>query len=254
MPAISIITPTYQHEPEYLLAAFESLKDQELPDGWEWEWVVQQDGKGETSAILPPDSRIKIQVNRHAGVAITRNLALARTVGVLVKNLDQDDVLTPGSLARDISAFVENPAIQWTTSRALDLLPDGSTAGFDGDPEPGRLEPGMVVEQWRAHNFRLPVHPTTICIRRQLAVALGGWMAIPGSDDTGLLIAASVVDPGYFIGEVGLLYRKWPGQESASAAHADPTERNARMSLISERADALRELLDVQTQRGVVSA
>jgi glycosyltransferase involved in cell wall biosynthesis len=243
MPAISIITPAYNPEPEYLLAACESLKDQKLPDDWEWEWIVQQDEKGETSAILPRDSRIKIQVNRHAGVAITRNLALARTMGVLVKNLDQDDVLTPGSLARDIEAFTENPEIQWTTSRALDLLPDGSTAGFDHDPNPGRLEPGMVVEHWRAHDFRLPVHPTTICIRRSLAVALGGWMAIPGSDDTGLLIAASVVDPGYFIGEVGLLYRKWPGQESATAAHTEPIEWNARMSLISERADALRALL-----------
>jgi len=249
MPAISIITPAYDPEPEYLLAAFESLKDQKLPDDWEWEWTVQQDEKGETSSILPHDSRIKIQVNRHAGVAITRNLALARTTGVLVKNLDQDDVLTPGSLARDIEVFTENPEIQWTTSRALDLLPDGSTVGFDSDPIPGRLEPGMVVEHWRAHDFRLPVHPTTICIRRQLAVALGGWMAIPGSDDTGLLIAASVVDPGYFIGEVGLLYRKWPGQESATAAHTEPIEWNARMTLISERADALRELLD-----GVVSA
>jgi glycosyltransferase involved in cell wall biosynthesis len=243
MPAISIITPAYNPKPEYLLAAYDSLKDQKLPGDWEWEWTVQQDENGETESILPRDNRIKIQVNRHAGVAITRNLALARTTGVLVKNLDQDDVLTPGSLARDIEAFIENPAIQWTTSRVLDLLPDGSTVGFDNDPNPGRLEPGMVVEHWRAHNYRLPVHPTTICIRRQLAVALGGWMAIPGSDDTGLLVAASVVDPGYFISEVGLFYRKWPGQESATVAHTEPTEWNARMGLISERADALRGLL-----------
>jgi hypothetical protein len=96
-----------------------------------------------------------------------------------------------------------------------------------------------VLEHWRAHDFRLPVHPTTVCIRRPLAVALGGWMGVPGSDDTGLLIAASVVSTGHFTGEVGLYYRKWPGQDTAQPGHWAEAERIARMHLISERADTL---------------
>ena len=90
----------------------------------------------------------------------------------------------------------------------LDQLPDGSTVGFDNDPPSGPLEPGFVLDHWRSHNFRLPVHPTTICISRDLVTALGGWMAVPGSDDTGLLVAASVLSIGCFHGEVGLLYGK----------------------------------------------
>jgi hypothetical protein len=78
--------------------------------------------------------------------------------------------------------------------------------------------------------------------RKPLLVALGGWMSVPGSDDTGALIAASVVSAGYFRAEVGLRYRKWPGQESASAEHTESIEWHARMHLISERADALREI------------
>ncbi len=244
MAMISVITPVYKPEPDHLLAAYESLRTQELSDGWEWEWLVQEDGRTNVAReILPSDQRIVFGDGRPNGVAITRNLALSRAHGELVKNLDQDDVLTAGVLARDIEVF-NSADVQWTTSRVLDLLPDGSTVGFEGDPPAGKLTGTSVVDHWRSHNFRLAVHPTTICIRRPLAVALGGWMAVPGSDDTGLLIAASVVSTGYFREEVGLLYRKWPGQATASDAHTEPVEWNARMKLISERAHYLSELME----------
>jgi glycosyltransferase involved in cell wall biosynthesis len=244
MPLISIITPSYSPVPDQLIQAYESLAEQDLPHEWEWEWVIQEDGNTHAAEeILPTDRRVKFGTGRRGGVAITRNLALARAGGVLIKNLDQDDVLTSGVLARDIEVLATQPQIGWTTSRVLDLLPDGSTVGFEHDPTAGPLRPGFVLDHWRRHNYRLPVHPTTVCIRRELAVALGGWMAVPGSDDTGLLIAASVITTGWFRDEVGLLYRKWPGQESASEGHVEPIEWSARMKLISERADALKALV-----------
>jgi glycosyltransferase involved in cell wall biosynthesis len=237
---ISIVTPIFNPDPDYLTAAYESVVSQELPDGWQLEWVVQEDGRsGDLERMLPRDPRISFGDGRRGGVALTRNLALGRSTGELVKNLDHDDVLTPGTLARDIEVLTENPDVGWTTSRVLDLLPDGTTVGFDGDPPHGRLEPGMVLNHWRAHGFRLPVHPTTICIRRPLVTAVGGWMGVPGSDDTGMIIAASVLSPGFFHSEVGLLYRKHPGQETAGLHHNEPVEWNTRMRLISERADAL---------------
>ncbi|WP_214408514.1 glycosyltransferase family 2 protein [Sphaerisporangium fuscum] len=243
MPLLSIVTPSYKPVREQLLEAYESVRSQELPDGWELEWVIQEDGDtGAVRDILPADSLVNFGTGRRGGVALTRNLALARSKGELVKNLDQDDILAPGVVARDIEILTSDPLVQWTTSRVLDLLPDGSTVGFDSDPATGRLEPGMVLEHWRAHHYRLPVHPTTICIRRDLVMALGGWMGIPGSDDTGLLVAASVVSYGYFHGEVGLFYRKWPGQETAAPEHYAPGEWNLRMSVVEERAEAIRKI------------
>lgn len=239
MRTLSIVTAVYKPVAEHLLAAYESLRRQEMPDGWEWEWVVQEDGaSGIAAEILPADDRIAFGRGRRGGVAITRNLALARCRGELVKNLDQDDVLCAGVLARDVVLLAgrSDDDVGWVTSRVLDLLPDGVTVGVETDPPEGRLEPGVVVEHWRSHGYRLPVHPASMCIRRRLAVALGGWMAVPGSDDTGLLIAASVVSAGYFHGEVGLLYRRWPGQGSAQAAHTEATEWTSRMRLIDERA------------------
>ena len=240
---ISILTAAYRPVPEYLHAAYESILSQEIPDEWTWQWVVQEDGQtGEVANLLPSDYRISAGSNRRGGECVTRTMCLSRAMGDFVKVLDADDMLTPGTLARDIAVLTRNPDIGWTTSRVLDLMPDGSKAGFDLDPPEGRLPRGSVLAHWRTHDYRAPVHPATLCMRRSLAIALGGWMALPASSDTGLLMAADALSDGYFSASTGLLYRKWPGQATSQPAHTDPTERNARMRLIEDRANALRAL------------
>lgn len=241
---ISIVTPAYKPALEYLTAAYESLCAQVMPRGWQWQWIVQEDGQtGDVARMLPDDARISVGSGRRTGEAATRTMCLSRATGELVKVLDADDQLTPGTLARDIAILSEHPDIGWTTARVLDLLPDGSTAGFD-DPPKGRLERGEVFRHWRTHNYRAQVHPATLCIRRQLVLALGGWMALPASGDTGLLLAANAISSGYFIPEVGMLYRKWPGQMTSQADHTDSIEWPARMAIIEARAVALAELWD----------
>ncbi len=217
-----------------------------MPDGWDWQWLVQEDGQNNIlSVLLPDDPRISVGAGRRGGPGIARTLALARAEGELVKVLDADDQLTPGSLARDIAVLANNPDVGWTTSRALDLLPDGSTRSFDTDPPDGPISRGTVLAFWRANNYRASVHPATLCLRRDLLLALGGWMALPASEDTGLLIAASVVSDGWFTAEPGLLYRKWPGQVTSHAAHREPVEHAARMHIIEARSYALVSLSSV---------
>lgn len=239
MPTISVITATYQPPADYLLAAWESVRSQQLPESWTLEWLVQEDGREgrRASEILPEHPVIHCQGGRHGGVAITRNLALSRAQGSLVKNLDQDDLLGPGALARDIATFTEHPHIGWVTSHTVDLFTDGTTKSPTDPRPPGPIDPGDLATMWRERDHILPVHPASMCLRRDLAVALGGWMAVPGSDDTGLLIAASTVAPGFFLPDTGLFVRHWPGQASApDGPHYEPTERAARMRLISDRA------------------
>lgn len=243
---VSVVTPVYKPLPEHLMAAYESLRAQQMPPGWRWQWVVQEDGQdGDVARILPADDRrISAGSGRHAGEATARTMCLSRAAGELVKVLDADDQLAPGALAREIAVLSSRPDIGWTTARVLDLLSDGSTVGFEHDPPEGPIERGAVLEHWRSHNYRAQVHPATLCIRRDMVLALGGWMALPASGDTGLLLAASAVSTGYFVSEVGLLYRKWPGQLTSQAAHTDETEWPARMAIIEARAlslDALRD-------------
>jgi glycosyltransferase involved in cell wall biosynthesis len=246
---VSVITPVSAVAATYVPEAYESLVAQRLPDGWDWEWLIQEDGEtGSVEKLVPDDDlRVRVGVGRPGGPSVARNLALARARGSLVKVLDADDMLCLGALGRDIEILSEYLDVAWTTSRVIDLLPDGSTAGFDYDPPEGKLVGADVFHHWRDHEYRAPVHPATLCIRRRHLLALGGWMALPASGDTGLLISLSVVSTGYFISEAGLYYRKWPGQKTSQAAHIHPAERAARMKLIENRAEALLRLVGAPT-------
>jgi glycosyltransferase involved in cell wall biosynthesis len=239
---ISIITAVHAPGAEYLPDAYKSLVEQEMPGGWDWQWVVQEDGESDVVArLVPDDDRVSFGQGRAGRAAMARTMGLARARGGLVKVLDADDMLTPGALARDITAL-SRTGIGWTTSRVLDLLPDGSTVGFDQDPPAGAIERGAVLEHWKAHDHRAQVHPATLCVRRELLLALGGWMALPASEDTGLLLALNAVSRGWFSAQTGLLYRKWPGQVTSHESHVHEGERSARMAVIGARAEALARL------------
>lgn len=99
-----------------------------------------------------------------------------------------------------------------------------------------------MLAYWKANGFRAQVHPATLFMRRDLVLALGGWMALPASEDTGLLLALSATSRGWFSSEVGLHYRKWPGQATSQASHTETAERAARMAVVEARARELARL------------
>src|SRR5690606_23698284 len=221
MKTISVLTAVHEGALPYLGAAYTSLNAQVMPNGWSWEWCIQEDGahvaaKGRLPN--PSDPRVRLGASRTGGPAVTRTMAFARSAGSLVKVLDADDELAPGALARDIAVLESEASVGWTTSRVLDLLPDGSLLGFEGDPAPGVIHKGAVLSHWREHR-RPQVHPATLCARRDLVTFLGGWMALPASEDTGLLTALSVLSRGWFLPEVGLRYRKHDAQSTAHPEH-----------------------------------
>lgn len=240
MPVISVVTCVLPAKSQWLEATWKSLVAQHMPPDWSWQWLVQVDGPGGLAWEPPVDDRVSLVANsRDRGPAISRTLTLGRAAGELVRVLDADDQLTDGALARDVDAFAENPAIGWVTSRALDLLPDGTTIDVDAGLAAGPVVRGAVADYWLAHDHRLPVHPATLCARLDLVLALGGWLALPTSEDTGLLLALDAVAAGSFIEEPGLLYRKWPAQLTAGSGHNDSAERAARISVIEARVRSL---------------
>lgn len=237
---IVVVTAVHAPSAAFLPEAHASLCEQTLPAGWEWRWLIQEDGRGDAvRPHLPDDARISFRQGRAGGPGVARTMALARADGEYVKVLDADDRLTPGALARDLAALEADAGLGWATSRALDLLPDGSTVGFPGDPAHGPVERGAVLDFWKANDFRAQVHPATLFVRHGLLAALGGWMALPASEDTGLLLALNAVSRGWFSAPVGLLYRKWAGQVTGQEAHVDTAERAARAAVVEARARAL---------------
>lgn len=240
---ITVMTAVHGPGAHHLPDAYKSLLAQELPEGWDWQWVIQEDGEtDEVAPYVPDDPRVSFGQGRAGRAAMARTMGLSRAEGEYVKVLDADDMLTPGALARDLAALLANPGLGWATSRVLDLLPDGTTLGFDQDPPEGVIARGAVLAHWQAHDYRAQVHPATLIVRKDLLLALGGWMALPASEDTGLLLALNAVSDGWFTAETGLLYRKWPGQVTSQAAHVNEGEREARMAVVEARAVTLASL------------
>lgn len=238
MPTISIITAVLDGAHQHIQETYNSLLAQELPDGWTWQWVVQEDGEtGRPLAALPADARIRPGTGPRGRAAIARTLALNRADGVLVRALDADDVLTDGALARDVETLVGHPELGWCVSPARDLSQDGRQLGTHEQPqaEPGPLPPDYFFQaSERIDLLRLP--GTTLCTYTDLVRALGGWQALPANDDVALLLAAEAVSQGWMLREPSLLYRHWHGSTTDTPHPATAPRHQALLA----RAKALR--------------
>jgi glycosyltransferase involved in cell wall biosynthesis len=115
---VSVVTAVHEASVGFLRAAYESLAAQALPPGWDWQWLVQEDGASAGARrVLPRDDRISVATGRPFGPGVARTCALARADGELVKVLDADDLLTPRNAgSRDQHPF--DPV-----RRGLDHLP-----------------------------------------------------------------------------------------------------------------------------------
>jgi Glycosyl transferase family 2 len=240
MSTISIVTPVYDGGQRHLLSAWESLCAQEMPPGWDWEWVVQEDGEtGSPLRLLPDDQRISGDSGRRGNAAVARTLALSRAKGVLVRPLDADDELTPGALARDIKALTSNPGIGWCVSAGLDLMPDGSLIPAPDDFPEGPLGPSEIFDSYAAGIFR--VIACTLTAHTSLVRAVGGWGALPASEDVSLLVACETVSRGWMVAEPSMHYRKHSTQSTRLAKFNDSHEIAARRASIIGRREALNQ-------------
>jgi len=240
-PLVSVITPVLPAHSTWLTDTWHSLQQQEFGVEHPWEWLVQRDGPEPLKEPLPDDGRIHQHTNPVSfGPALSRTLALARARGQFVKVLDADDLLTPGQLGREVALFQSHPGVGWITSAALDLLPDGTWAAPEWQQPEGAIPIGSVASWWREHGRQPPVHPASLCVRRDLLRALGGWMALPASEDTGLLLALNAVAEGWHLGQTGLFYRKWSPQLTASALlEPSSSHRGDAYAIAEQRAGAL---------------
>ncbi|MDO3332797.1 Uncharacterised protein [Mycobacteroides abscessus subsp. bolletii] len=241
MPTISILTPAQKVRRAFVMEAGESIAAQNLPDGWDLEWVVQEDGEqpglGDDIAWFP-FARYEPN-NQQLGEGQTRNLALTRAVGEFVHVLDSDDLLLPDAMATAINAFGQYPQIHWVAAQGDDLLADGSRVSFQLPIEIGLVEPGIVGD-YLCHNHAdsfLPVHTAGLTMRTTTTRALGGWGSYPRGADACLLAALVELTTGYVPPAVTWLYRKHPGQVTATL---DWDEVSRQVAI--QRITAIREL------------
>ncbi|SFQ63350.1 Glycosyl transferase family 2 [Amycolatopsis arida] len=215
---VDVVTAVHAAYAPFLPAAWASVRAQRHRD---WTWLVQVDGPATavTAALAAcgaaDDPRVRLDAHgTREGPAVARNIALGRAEADLVQNLDADDELEPDALTVLAAALREHPDAGFAVGHARDLLPDGTLREHALDVRPGRLARGELLRIWRHDPRRVPVHPAGVLWRRDLLLRLGGWMALRGMEDTGLLLAASAAAAGVHVPAATLRYRRHPGQRS----------------------------------------
>lgn len=129
MPAVSVITPTY-NRPGYLKAAIESVLAQSFTD---FEHIIVDDGSdSETRAVVErfDDRRIRYVYQDNAGRGAARNRGLALATGEYVAFLDDDDLYLPEKLAVQVAFLEAQPAVGLVGSFTQFIAEDGSSLGL----------------------------------------------------------------------------------------------------------------------------
>lgn len=237
---ISIITPT--HAPSaHLDETTKGVLSQELPEGWELEWLIQEDGRNpQLSPARFSDTRFLYEANSdHLGVAMTRNNALRRANGELIQVLDHDDVLLPHALTTLIKAF-EDPSIGWAVAQAHDLMPDGSLKEFPPQFDFGRVPAGHINDRVVSNGGQWPVHCASLMLRASLLRAVGGWAALPTDDELSMFTAISELSDGWHFEPITWLYRQYPEQIHRSSWAQKWSVLSREMAV--QRAKALRAI------------
>jgi O-antigen biosynthesis protein len=115
-PIVSIILPTYNSNPEWLIKAIESVRHQIYPN---WELCIADDASThpDVRPILDryarEDSRIKVTFRKKNGhISETSNTALNLASGDWIALLDHDDLLSEHALFWVVKAINENPNVQ----------------------------------------------------------------------------------------------------------------------------------------------
>lgn len=215
LPLISVITPVYNTDPQWLHACVESVRAQIYQ---RWELLLCDDGSSreETLAALrtfEADPRIRVTYLRERQHIVgATNTALAGARGEFVAFLDHDDELSPDALAEVVRAIQAHPDVDVVYSDEDKLHADGQhgEAFFKPQWSPMYLRSCMYVGH-------------LLVIRRSEVDAAGHCRAkYPGAQDYDLVLRVTErTSRVQHIPRVLYHWRKVPGS-SAHVGAAKP--------------------------------
>jgi glycosyltransferase involved in cell wall biosynthesis len=183
---ISVITPTYETNPDILARTWTSLKNQTHND---WEWVVWDDSNNDDVFRQVygycNDERYKIQLHRSPKnigiIGMVKLMGFSMADGDILVELDHDDELTPNALDLIDKAFLQSADIGFVYSNWCEInergescrYPEGWAFGYGSDywdednnvwvmraPELNATTMGHIVSApnhvraWRASTYR----------------------------------------------------------------------------------------------------
>jgi glycosyltransferase involved in cell wall biosynthesis len=223
MKTLSILTPILATEGviELLPETIASVKSQILPPGWNFEWVVVEDGTTQHLQNFPWPNFVHYRAaNKHVYESCARTLALSMAKGQYILSLDADDTLPLGALFKICTAYDENPEAMWVAGQ--EATPNHPTPWINiKNPQDrlpiGECKPGLMYPFWK----RTEQFPVTFqsSYRSEVLWEFGGYPAMPYTGDVNLLLAVSSIYKGVILKDIVLNYRRWDGQMTAKKEH-----------------------------------
>ncbi len=169
-PDISVVLATYDRRAS-LPRAIASVLAQ---DDVRFELIVvddaSRDGTAEYLATLA-DPRIRVIIaDRNAGPSAARNLGLEAARADIVAFLDSDDAYRPHRLAATLAAFAAEPNLVCTLCSAVRHDRKGTR-----EARVPAIELAAPAFEWALICDLIPVEATSITVRRDAALAAGGF-------------------------------------------------------------------------------
>lgn len=191
MPAVSIITPTYDHA-HFLAQCIESVLDQTFPS---WEQIIIDDGSTDGTGDVVQryrDPRVRYVRQDNLGLARlseTYNRALSLCRAPLIAILEGDDYWPPDKLDALVPAF-EDPAVvlaygvtEVVGEGRADFPPRIPGSDFSRRFAPGvatNTPPGRAALAMLDYAGLTFTYPCSVVLRREALERIGGFQQRPG--------------------------------------------------------------------------
>jgi len=232
---VSVITCHVPGREEMIYEAYQSLLNQTEQN---WEWLIEADD-ADSIDYLKKDQRVFIRNNNPLiNVPTKRNRALLKARGEYIACLDDDDTLPTNSLQSRADALDENKEAALSFGVVTNSAEKDSLRPIDY----GLVDQEVIYNNWlevksRGGSGVFPA-PAGVMWRKGVLWEMGGWLALPRSEDTALLMRASIKYKAYFVKDQTYHIREHKGRMTR-----DPKWKNEAWQWVEETTEAFKKSL-----------
>ncbi len=206
MPAVSVVIPTYEQDPDFLRKAVESALAQSFED---LEVIVVDDGSSTPAAEVLGEigdhPKVTVIRQENAGAPAARNHGVREAKGELIALLDSDDLWETNKVAKHVEAHAAHPEWVLTFSQSAFLL-DGKVNKI----KPRRAPSGMIFVPLVRKSYITTC--SVVVVKREVYLGAGGLKeSLRICDDYELFFRLAREHPFGFIPEPLTFYRAHTG-------------------------------------------
>lgn len=204
---ISVITPTRNRATSFLPECVQSVAAQRLPASWSIEHVICDDGSDPTERealreLAGLHAHVRVLQREHSGgVAAARNAAFLASIGDIIVDLDDDDLLPANALTRRVRHLLSTGSL-WACGSLLKVDDAGRyLIGRDITSEPEEIPQDQAGYMRGLLAREVHAWASTRTYHRSALLVAGPWdVSFPVAEDLEhwLRLTALVGAPAWF--------------------------------------------------------